>query len=81
MVLRQAGVLVAAGVAIGLAAAVALSAALGAGLRELFYGEQLAQPVLLAGVALAVIATALLATWIPVRRATSVEPTVALRSE
>jgi putative ABC transport system permease protein len=81
MVLRQAGVLVGAGVAIGLAAAVALSAALGAALRELFYGEQLAQPVLLAGVALAVIATALLATWIPVRRATSVEPTVALRSE
>src|SRR5205085_9822602 len=59
MVLRQAGVLVAAGVAIGLAAAVALSAALGSALRELFYGEQLAQPVLLAGVALAVIATAL----------------------
>ena len=81
MVLRQAGALVAAGVAIGLAAAVVLSAALDTALRELFYGEQLAQPVLLAGVALAVIATALLATWIPVRRATSVEPTVALRSE
>ena len=81
MVLRQAGVLVAAGVAIGLAGAIALSAALGPSLRDLFYGEQLAQPVLLAGVALAVIATALLATWVPVRRATEVQPTVALRSE
>ena len=81
MVLRQAATLVAAGVAIGLAAAVVLSAALGAALRGLFYGEQLAQPVLLAGVALAVIATALLATWIPARRATEVQPTVALRSE
>jgi ABC-type lipoprotein release transport system permease subunit len=37
--------------------------------------------VLLAGVAIAVTATAMLATWIPVRRATQVQPTVALRSE
>ncbi|HMG22664.1 MAG TPA: FtsX-like permease family protein, partial [Kofleriaceae bacterium] len=81
MVLRQAALLVAAGVGIGLAAAVALSELLGASLSGLFYGEHLAQPVLLAGVALAVIATALLATWLPVRRATEVQPTVALRSE
>jgi ABC-type lipoprotein release transport system permease subunit len=39
------------------------------------------QPLLLAGVALAVTATALVATWIPARRATQVQPTVALRSE
>ena len=81
MVLRQAATLVAAGVGIGLAAVVALSQALGASLGGVFYGEQLAQPVLLAGVAVAVIATAMLATWIPARRATQVQPTVALRSE
>jgi putative ABC transport system permease protein len=81
MVMRQAATLVAAGVGIGLAVAIALSESLGASLRGLFYGEHLAQPVLLAAVALAVIATALLATWIPARRATEVQPTIALRSE
>jgi ABC-type antimicrobial peptide transport system permease subunit len=81
MVLRQAATLVMAGVALGLAAAVALSELVGTSLSSVFYGEQLAQPVLLAGVAVAVTATALLATWIPARRATQVQPTVALRSE
>jgi putative ABC transport system permease protein len=81
MVIRQAATLTAAGVGLGLAVAVALSELLGAGLSGLFYGEQLAQPVLLTGVAIAVAATAMLATWIPVRRATQVQPTVALRSE
>jgi putative ABC transport system permease protein len=81
MVLRQAALLVAAGVGVGLAAAIALSVALDGPLNALFYGEQLAQPGLLAEVAVAVVATALLATWIPVRRATDVQPTVALRSE
>jgi putative ABC transport system permease protein len=81
MVLRQAATLVATGVGVGLAAAIALSMILGAALRDLFYGEPLAQPLVLAAVALAVTATALLATWIPARRATQVQPTVALRAE
>jgi ABC-type antimicrobial peptide transport system permease subunit len=81
MVLRQAATLVAAGVGIGLVVAISLAEVLGASLRGLFYGEHVAQPGLLAGVAAAVIATAMLATWIPARRATLVQPTVALRSE
>lgn len=81
MVLRQAATLVAAGVAIGLAVAIGLQQVLDTSLTNLFYGERLSQPVLLVGVAVAVSFTALLATWIPVRRATRVEPTVALRSE
>jgi putative ABC transport system permease protein len=81
MVVKQAASLVAAGVAVGLAAAVILEQALTSSLRGLFYGEQISQPALLGAVALAVAATALLATWVPVRRATSVQPIVALRSE
>jgi putative ABC transport system permease protein len=81
MVLRQAGGLVVIGIAIGLGAAVALEQILTGSLRGLFYGADLAQPPLLGAVAIAVAATALLATWIPARRATRVEPTVALRSE
>jgi putative ABC transport system permease protein len=81
MVLRQASVLVAAGIAVGLAVAVVLQVGLDRKLSGLFYGERLSDPLLLAGVTIAVAVTALLATWIPARRATRVEPTVALRSE
>ena len=81
MVLKQAGFLVLTGVAAGLGAAIVLELAIGNALAKLFYGEHVSQPVLLAAVAVAVTIAALLATWIPVRRATRVQPTVALRSE
>ena len=81
MVLRKAGALVGAGVATGLGAAIALQLALDSSLRGLFYGDALSQPLLLAGVAAVVAVTALVATWVPARRATEVEPTVALRIE
>jgi putative ABC transport system permease protein len=81
LVLRQAATLVGAGVVIGLAAAVGLQVVLDNTLQSLFYGASLSQPVLLGGVALAVTASALVATWIPARRATRIQPSVALRSE
>jgi len=81
MVLRQAGTLVAAGIAIGLAITLGLELATAESLHGMLYGASLAQPVLLAGVMLGVGGAALLATLIPVRRATRVEPTVALRME
>jgi putative ABC transport system permease protein len=81
MVLRQAAALVAAGLALGLGAAIAIDRALGAGVQDLFYGERLAEPGMCAAVALAIAATALVASWIPARRATRIEPTVALRNE
>lgn len=81
MVLRQASTLVATGVGLGLVLVIALDLALGSSLRALLYGGALAQPVLLVAVAALIIATALLATWFPARRATQVQPTLALRSE
>jgi len=81
MVLRQAATLVTAGVAIGLGIALALEAATAQSLHGMLYGAGLAQPVLLIGVIVGVVGAALLATWLPVRRATRVEPTVALRME
>ncbi len=81
MVLRQAATLVAIGVATGLAVAAGLQLILDSTLSKVFYGESLSQPVMLVAVAVVVTVAALIATWIPVRRATRVEPTVALRSE
>jgi putative ABC transport system permease protein len=81
MVLRQAATLVAIGVVVGLVAAFAISALLGATLKSMFHGESVAQLAPLLVVALTVSASALLATWIPARRATRVEPVIALRSE
>ena len=81
MVLRQAGTLVAAGVGIGLAITLGLEFVTAQSLHGILYGASLAQPVLLAGVMIGVGGVALFATLIPVRRATRVEPTVALRME
>jgi putative ABC transport system permease protein len=81
LVLRQALALVAAGVAVGVATAIGLQLAFDSWLRGIFYGGRLSEPLLLGGVSVVVAATALLATWIPVRRATRVEPNVVLRSE
>lgn len=81
MVLRQAAALVAFGIALGLAVAIILQVTLDAWLARLFYGERLSDPLLFAGTAIAVAATALLATWLPAQKATRIEPVVALRSE
>jgi ABC-type antimicrobial peptide transport system permease subunit len=81
MVLRQAARLVLTGVAAGLAMIIGLQLTLSDALRGLFYDAELSQPVLLVAVSVVVTATALLATWVPARRATRVEPSVALRNE
>ena len=77
LVLREAVVLVAIGVAIGVPAAYGL----GRLMDSMLYGVSAGQPLmLLAGPALMAV-VALAAAYIPVRRATRVDPMVALRYE
>ena len=70
-------VLVGIGVAVGLAASFFFSRLIG----SLLFGVTPNNPVTLIGVSLALIAIALLACYLPARRATRVDPLVALRYE
>ncbi len=77
LVLRQGMKLAAIGMAAGVAAAIALTRLM----AGLLYGVGAADPITLLAVALLMGGITLLACYIPARRATSVDPVVALRSE
>jgi predicted permease len=77
MVLRQAAVLVGAGMAIGIAATLASASVL----RSMLYGTTGRNPLVLALVCLAVALTGLLAAYLPALRASAIQPMQALRSE
>jgi len=77
LVLRQAARLVLCGVGIGVVAAVGVTRLL----RSLLFGVQPHNPLIWAGSALALIVIGLLTSYIPARRATKVDPMVALRYE
>ncbi|MFZ0393164.1 MAG: ABC transporter permease [Terracidiphilus sp.] len=77
MILGRAGRLMAAGVCIGLAMAFALAHMV----ASLLYGVSPNDPVVFTTITAAVVATALVASWIPARRAAAVDPMVALRDE
>ena len=77
MVLRQGLMLAGIGVAIGLAMG-AFAAQL---LRSLLLGVSALDPVTFAGAAALFTAVALAASYVPARRATRVDPMIALRAE
>jgi predicted permease len=77
MLLRQGTKTALAGVAIGIAAALGLTEFI----RSLLFGVSAQDPATFAGVAVLLIFVALLASYIPARRAMFVDPIVALRYE
>ncbi|MEP6473881.1 MAG: FtsX-like permease family protein, partial [Gemmatimonadota bacterium] len=77
MVMGEGMVHTAIGVVIGLVVALAA----GRALQALLYGVSARDPIVLLATAGVLLTSALLASWLPARRATRVDPMVALRSE
>jgi putative ABC transport system permease protein len=77
LVMRQGMRLALMGVALGVSAALALTQLM----KGLLFGVAAADPLTYAGIALLLTAVALVACWIPARRATRVDPLTALRCE
>lgn len=77
MVLRQGAGVIAAGVLVGLAGAFAVTRLLG----SLLYEVSATDPLTFVAAPLVLIAVSLLATWVPARRASRIDPLSALRTE
>jgi predicted permease len=77
LILKHGLALASAGVAIGLAASLALTRLM----KGMLFGVSASDPLTFAVIALLLVAVALLACWIPARRAAKVDPMIALRRE
>jgi ABC-type antimicrobial peptide transport system permease subunit len=77
LILKEAGRLIAIGIVVGLAASVGAAMLMG----KLLFGVQAWDAGTLIGVAVVLGASAMMASYIPARRAASVNPTEALRAE
>jgi len=77
MILREAGRLTGIGIAVGLVCSLGTAMLM----RKLLYGTAAWDPWTLASVAVVLAVAAMLASYIPARRAAAVDPAVALRAE
>jgi putative ABC transport system permease protein len=77
LIVRQGLALTLVGVVLGLAGALALTRVI----RNLLYEVSATDPMTFAGIALLLLGVACIASFIPARRATKVDPLVALRHE
>jgi ABC-type antimicrobial peptide transport system permease subunit len=77
MVLRHAGLLILSGLVVGVGLALAAGRALASMLFDLSPGD----PATLAAVAALLATIALVASYLPARRATRIDPVIALRAE
>ena len=81
MVLKQGATQLALGLFLGLGIALALATAAGAGIQNILFGVSARDPLIYGVVVALITMVSLIATLVPARRATRVDPMVALRAE